>query len=85
MYLCVYLFVKSIFIVTTFTFFFFSRLLHAQAVYCKFEGAAETYELALCLIEQLKKADYTAVNHAALYTEFSVLFFMRSEYHDSYR
>ncbi|XP_043270532.1 amyloid protein-binding protein 2 isoform X2 [Venturia canescens] len=61
------------------------KLLHAQAVYCAFRGAAETHELALSTVEKLKAAGYGNTNHAALYAEFSVLFFTRSEYDKSYR
>lgn len=61
------------------------RLLHAQAAYCAFTGAAETHQLALQTIEKLKNAGYTDTNHAALYAEFGVLFFIRSEYDQAYK
>ncbi|XP_031781635.1 amyloid protein-binding protein 2 [Nasonia vitripennis] len=61
------------------------KLLHAQAAYCAFTGAAETYQLALQTIEKLKNAGYTNTNHAALYAEFGVLFFIRSEYDQAYK
>lgn len=61
------------------------RLLHAQAAYCEFRGAAETRELAVETVEKLKKAGCDGANHAALYAEFSVLFFIRSEYDLAYR
>ena len=64
---------------------FYYRLLHAQASYCSFVKAAETYELALSTIQKLNTAGYTDVNHAALYAEFSVLFFIRSEYDQAYK
>lgn len=61
------------------------RLLHAQAAYCAFRGAAKTHELAVEMIEQLKNVGYYDSNHAALFAEFSVLFFIRSEYDQAYR
>ncbi|KAK0089498.1 hypothetical protein PV325_007061 [Microctonus aethiopoides] len=61
------------------------KLLHAQAFYCAFRGAAETHQLALNTIKKLENAGYKDCSHAALYAEFSVLFFMRSEYDQSYR
>ncbi|EZA53347.1 hypothetical protein DMN91_004654 [Ooceraea biroi] len=61
------------------------KLLHAQAAYCAFDGAAETHQLAIEMIKRLKEAHYDDSNHAALFTEFSVLFFIRSEYDQAYR
>ncbi|KAJ8676550.1 hypothetical protein QAD02_012337 [Eretmocerus hayati] len=61
------------------------KLLHAQATYCAFSGAAQTHELALMTIEKLKDAGYTHTNHAALYAEFGHLFFVRSEYDQAYK
>ncbi|XP_011699990.1 PREDICTED: amyloid protein-binding protein 2 [Wasmannia auropunctata] len=60
------------------------KLLHAQAAYCHFDGAAETHQLALEMIEKLKSSPYDS-NHAALFAEFSVLFYIRSEYDEAYR
>ncbi|XP_057325165.1 amyloid protein-binding protein 2 [Microplitis mediator] len=61
------------------------KLLRAQAAYCAFKDAKETHELALSTVEKLQYAGYEDCNHAALYAEFSVLFFMRSEYDQAYR
>ncbi|XP_015592689.1 amyloid protein-binding protein 2 [Cephus cinctus] len=61
------------------------KLLHAQAAYCAFRGAEKTHALALTMVDKLETARYEGANHAALYTEFSVLFFTRSEYHLAYR
>ncbi|XP_072757625.1 amyloid protein-binding protein 2 [Anoplolepis gracilipes] len=61
------------------------KLLHAQAAYCAFDNAAETHQLAKDMIKQLEDANYHTINHAALYAEFSVLFFIRSEYDNAYR
>ncbi|KAI4494238.1 hypothetical protein M0802_009107 [Mischocyttarus mexicanus] len=61
------------------------KLLHAQAAYYTFRGAAETHELALNIIQQLRCGGYTDNNYAALYGEFSVLFFIKSEYDEAYR
>lgn len=66
-------------------FILFVRLLHAQTAYSSFIEAAETYKLALETLEKLKSAGYTEINHAALYCEFSALFFAKSEYEQSYR
>ncbi|XP_076243844.1 protein interacting with APP tail-1 [Calliopsis andreniformis] len=60
------------------------RLLHVQAAYCAFEGAAETYKLALEMVEKLKKAGYE-YNHAALYVEFSRLYHVKNVYDEAYR
>lgn len=61
------------------------RLLRAQAAYYTFRGAAETHKIAMDTIQQLKSAGYTSDNYAALYGEFSVLFFNRSEYDEAYK
>lgn len=61
------------------------RLLHAQASFCAFDGAAETHRLAIEMIDKLKHTQYSDCNHAALFAEFSVLFFIRSEYDEAYR
>ncbi|XP_020292274.1 amyloid protein-binding protein 2 [Pseudomyrmex gracilis] len=61
------------------------KLLHAQASFCAFDGAAETHRLAIEMIDKLKHTQYSACNHAALFAEFSVLFFIRSEYDEAYR
>ncbi|XP_015112577.1 amyloid protein-binding protein 2 [Diachasma alloeum] len=61
------------------------KLLHAQAAYCAFRGAAETHELALATVKKLEAIGYKDCSHAALYAEFSVLFFIRSEYDQAYR
>lgn len=78
---CVF-FIHNFFNLFIITFF---RLLHAQAAYCAFEGAAKTYELALETVDKLNDAGYKDTNHAALYAEFSVLFFIRSEYDQAYK
>ncbi|XP_071872684.1 protein interacting with APP tail-1 isoform X1 [Bombus fervidus] len=61
------------------------KLLHVQAAYCEFLQAAKTHQLAMELIERLKKAGYNDYNYAAIYTEFSILFYMKSEYNEAYR
>lgn len=63
----------------------YHKLLHAQASYCAFQDAAVTFELAMGIVKKLKDAGYENVNHAALFAEFSALFFMRNEYDQSYR
>jgi len=37
------------------------------------------------MIEKLKSKQYNNSNHAALFAEFSVLFYIRSEYDEAYR
>lgn len=64
---------------------FIFRLLHAQAAYCAFRAAAKTYALAISTITKLENAGYSIANHAALYAEFSVLFYIRSEYDKAYK
>ncbi|XP_011305505.1 amyloid protein-binding protein 2 [Fopius arisanus] len=61
------------------------KLLRAQAAYCAFKGAAETYELALATVKKLKVTGCKICSLAALYAGFSVLFFIRSEYDQAYR
>lgn len=61
------------------------KLLHAQAAYCAFRAAAKTYALAISTITKLENAGYSIANHAALYAEFSVLFYIRSEYDKAYK
>ncbi|XP_012282541.1 amyloid protein-binding protein 2 [Orussus abietinus] len=61
------------------------KLLHTQSAYCELDRAAETYKLALLMISRLTNEGYTDVNHAGLYTEFSVLFFIRSEFNEAYK
>ncbi|KYN07725.1 PREDICTED: amyloid protein-binding protein 2 [Cyphomyrmex costatus] len=61
------------------------KLLHAQAAYCDFDGAAETHQLAMEMIEKLKSNQYNNSNHAALFAEFSVIFYIRSEYDEAHR
>ncbi|XP_058788660.1 amyloid protein-binding protein 2 [Phymastichus coffea] len=61
------------------------KLLHAQAAYNSFIGAAATYKLALDTIKKLEKSERKNANHAALYAEFSVLFFIRNEYDLAYK
>ncbi|KAF7385467.1 hypothetical protein HZH68_013897 [Vespula germanica] len=53
------------------------KLLHAQAAYYTFRGASETHQLAMNTIQQLRCGGHTNNNYAALYGEFSVLFFIR--------
>lgn len=60
-------------------------MLHVQAAYCEFLQAAKTHQLAIELIERLKEAGYNDYNYAAIYTEFSILFYMKSEYDEAYR
>ncbi|XP_034174951.1 protein interacting with APP tail-1 isoform X1 [Osmia lignaria lignaria] len=59
-------------------------LLHVQAAYCEFLQAEKTYKLAVELIEKLEAKRYH-YNYAALYTEFSVFFYMKGKYDEAYR
>ncbi|KZC14496.1 Amyloid protein-binding protein 2 [Dufourea novaeangliae] len=60
------------------------RLLHVQAAYCLFQCAADTQKFAMEIVKQLKEAEFDC-NYAALCSEFSVLYYMRSEYDEAYR
>lgn len=63
----------------------YRKLLHVQAAYCVFSQASKTYQLAVDLLTQIKDAGYKYYNCAAIYTEFSILFYMKSEYDEAYR
>ncbi|XP_076393487.1 protein interacting with APP tail-1 isoform X1 [Megachile rotundata] len=63
---------------------YYRSLLHVQAAYCEFLRAEKTYELAVELIDKLKAKGYR-YNCAALYTEFSVFFYMKGKYDEAYR
>jgi hypothetical protein len=52
-----------------------------QTVYCRFPEAEATYQSAVSLVEKLK-AEGEVSNLAGLYTEFSVLYFFRSQYNE---
>lgn len=52
-----------------------------QAAFCLFPDAAQTYEQINNLIKKLKDMNELP-NLAALYKEFSIHFFIRSEYDD---
>lgn len=60
------------------------KLLHAQSRYYSLQGADKTHRLALDMILRTREAGYEDSHHAALYAEFSVLFFVRSEYDKAY-
>ncbi|XP_049806241.1 amyloid protein-binding protein 2 [Schistocerca nitens] len=60
------------------------KLLHTQAAFYNFDGAEQTFQLAYSLVQELRKTDNTT-NLAGLFTEFSVLYFSRSEYAEAYR
>nr|XP_033342833.1 amyloid protein-binding protein 2 isoform X1 [Megalopta genalis]XP_033342834.1 amyloid protein-binding protein 2 isoform X1 [Megalopta genalis] len=60
------------------------RLLHVQAAYCLFENATKTLIQAMDLVKRLKQAEFEC-NFAALYTEFSVLYYMKDMYDEAYR
>lgn len=55
------------------------RRLHAEAVYCMFKAAEDTYENAHNTIEELKKLNFVP-NLSGLYANISALYFIRSEY-----
>lgn len=60
---------------------FFFRRIHAEAVYCLFKEAEQTFELAQATVEELKKLD-SVPNLAGLYANFSTLYYMKSEYEE---
>ncbi|KAK3907270.1 Amyloid protein-binding protein 2 [Frankliniella fusca] len=62
----------------------YHKLFHAQAVYCCFPEAAETYQEINELILTLKNMNELP-NLAALYKEFSIHFFLRSEYDEAHK
>lgn len=55
----------------------------AEAIYCQFAEAKKTYKLALNVIDELSKTD-TVPNLAGIYSHFSMLFYIRSEYDKAY-
>lgn len=57
------------------------RLLRVEAVYCNLTGAQETYKQTLALIDDLNQ-NKMAPNLAGIYADFSVYFFIRSEFDD---
>ena len=57
----------------------FYRLLHIQNGYCKFQEAKETFDYAMNLVQHLQQAG-ASPNLASLYSEFSGLHMLRSNY-----
>lgn len=55
----------------------------AQAYFCKFKEAQETFNVANDIVEKLRDLNVLP-NLAGLYTNFSLLYFMRSEYDLAY-
>ena len=55
------------------------RLLHVQNGYCRFEEAEHTYNQAMVLVKQLQGMG-ASPNLASLYSEFSTLYMLRSNY-----
>lgn len=55
------------------------RLLHVQNGYCRFEEAERTYNQAMVLVKQLQGMG-ASPNLASLYSEFSTLYMLRSNY-----
>lgn len=55
------------------------RLLHVQNGYCRFEEAERTYNQAMQLVKRLQVAG-ASPNLASLYSEFSTLYMLRSNY-----
>ncbi|XP_078046747.1 protein interacting with APP tail-1 isoform X2 [Augochlora pura] len=60
-----------------------NRLLHVQAAYCLFKNTTKTYMQAMNFMKQLKEAKFEC-NFASLYTEFSVLYYMKHIYDEAY-
>ncbi|XP_046396092.1 amyloid protein-binding protein 2 isoform X2 [Ischnura elegans] len=60
------------------------KLLHVQTAFCHFDEADETHNYALNILKCLQDAGEEA-NLAGLYAEFSVLYFIRSQYDEAYR
>ncbi|XP_066937070.1 amyloid protein-binding protein 2 isoform X1 [Macrobrachium rosenbergii] len=59
------------------------RLLHVQNGYCRFEEAERTYNQAMQLVKRLQQAGVTP-NLSSLYSEFSTLYMLRSNYAEAY-
>ncbi|KAK4308532.1 hypothetical protein Pmani_019770 [Petrolisthes manimaculis] len=59
------------------------RLLHVQNGYCRFEEAERTYNQAMQLVKRLQVAG-ASPNLASLYSEFSTLYMLRSNYAEAY-
>lgn len=59
------------------------RLLHVQNGYCRFEEAERTYNQAMVLVKQLQGMG-ASPNLASLYSEFSTLYMLRSNYAEAY-
>ncbi|MPC47850.1 Amyloid protein-binding protein 2 [Portunus trituberculatus] len=59
------------------------RLLHVQNGYCRFEEAEHTYNQAMVLVKQLQGMG-ASPNLASLYSEFSTLYMLRSNYAEAY-
>lgn len=59
------------------------RLLHVQNGYCRFEEAERTYNQAMQLVKRLQSAGATP-NLSSLYSEFSTLYMLRSNYAEAY-
>lgn len=55
------------------------KRIYAEAIFCEFEEAKVTFKSAQNVIEELKKLN-DLPNLAGIYANFSLLFFMRSEY-----
>ncbi|XP_072396043.1 amyloid protein-binding protein 2 [Diabrotica undecimpunctata] len=61
----------------------YHKKIYAEAIYCEFEKAAETFAAANKVIAQLEEKN-AVPNLAGLYANFSFLFFGRSEYDEAY-
>lgn len=55
------------------------RRIYAEAIYCDFENATETFESAEEVVRELEALG-ALPNLAGLYSNFSFLYFVRSEY-----
>ncbi|CAH1990896.1 unnamed protein product [Acanthoscelides obtectus] len=61
----------------------YHKRIYAEATYCEFKEAAETFNSTVAIIEELKALD-ALPNLAGLYSNFSYLHFIRSEYEKEY-
>uniref|UniRef100_A0A6P7GD56 Amyloid protein-binding protein 2 n=1 Tax=Diabrotica virgifera virgifera TaxID=50390 RepID=A0A6P7GD56_DIAVI len=61
----------------------YHKKIYAEAIYCEFEKAAETFAAANKVIAELDEKN-ALPNLAGLYANFSFLFFGRSEYDEAY-
>ncbi|XP_074030648.1 protein interacting with APP tail-1 [Leptinotarsa decemlineata] len=61
----------------------YHKRIYAESVYCEFDQAAETFKSAQEVVRQLELFNYVP-NLAGLYSNYSFLYFLRSEYDEAF-